>query len=63
LIYLIFLKKAISLELTGQTPAAIQSYEGIEGLLSENSGAKCKPLVEWGEEALYRAILWGHRDE
>ncbi|KAI8085699.1 hypothetical protein BDF21DRAFT_243522 [Thamnidium elegans] len=54
--------KAISFELTGNEDAAIQSYVGVEALLSENPNAKSKSFIEWSEEALYRAVLVGLRE-
>ncbi|GAA5816925.1 hypothetical protein MFLAVUS_010460 [Mucor flavus] len=54
--------KAISFELTGNGDAAIQSYAGVEALLSENPNIKSKSFIEWSEEALYRAILVGLRE-
>lgn len=46
----------------GNEDAAIQSYAGVEALLSENPNAKSKSFIEWSEEALYRAILVGLRE-
>lgn len=48
--------------MTGNEEAAIQSYAGVESLLSDNPTAKSKTFVEWSEEALYRATLLGLRE-
>ncbi|KAI8348866.1 hypothetical protein BD560DRAFT_237956 [Blakeslea trispora] len=55
--------KAISYELMGNQSAAIQSYEGVESLLSEYPNVKYSAFIEWSEESLYRAILLGLREE
>ncbi|KAI7902144.1 uncharacterized protein BX663DRAFT_511869 [Cokeromyces recurvatus] len=54
--------KAICLELTGNEADAIQSYQGVEELLTEYTDARYKSLIEWSEESLYRAILLGLRE-
>ncbi|KAI9480344.1 MAG: hypothetical protein EXX96DRAFT_562241 [Benjaminiella poitrasii] len=55
--------KAICFEFTENEANAIQSYQGVEELLSENANIKYKTLIEWSEEALYRAILLGLKED
>ncbi|KAF1801193.1 hypothetical protein FB192DRAFT_1384584 [Mucor lusitanicus] len=55
--------KAISYELTGNEEVAVQTYQGVEALISESASAKNKSLVEWSEESLYRATLLGLKKE
>ncbi|EPB92511.1 hypothetical protein HMPREF1544_00524 [Mucor circinelloides 1006PhL] len=55
--------KAISYELTGNEEVAVQTYQGVEALISENASAKNKSLIEWSEESLYRATLLGLKKE
>lgn len=54
---------AISYELTGNEEVAVQTYQGVEALISESASAKNKSLVEWSEESLYRATLLGLKKE
>jgi hypothetical protein len=48
--------------LTGNEETAIQSYAGVEAILSENPNTKSKSFVEWSEEALYRGTLLGLKE-
>lgn len=53
---------AISYELTGNEEIAVQTYQGVEALISENASVKNKSLAEWSEESLYRATLLGLKE-
>lgn len=53
----------MSLDLLGNEKEAIQTYEGVVSLLSnESTNIKSKSLVEWSEDTLYRAILLSLRE-
>ncbi|KAI9263323.1 hypothetical protein BDA99DRAFT_509951 [Phascolomyces articulosus] len=49
--------KAISLELNGDIPLALECYKSIISIIKDITGAKDRVFTDWAEEGLYRASL------
>ncbi|RUS13729.1 hypothetical protein BC938DRAFT_477702 [Jimgerdemannia flammicorona] len=49
--------KGISLEMTGEITQALEFYDQVPTLLSQRPSEKSDELLNWSEEALYRAAL------
>ena len=54
---------AISLELSGDIPLALESYRGIVSAINDTTGPKDRVFTAWAEEGLYRGSVLALQNE